>query len=263
MTEKKKTTKMPRKALCKEKFFAMTDWLFKNKIFMAALMMIWVAFTTIAVQYAVAFVALKMFDRETLTSTVGTTIMNAISWAISLLLILYIPKKLKKQWKSDREALGLMGLPTWTDIGLAPIGFVVMWILTSVVTALFSFFPWFDAGQAQNVGYDYTGYLASSDKLVAFITLVVIAPIIEEIIFRGWLYGKLRARFAMPISILLTSVLFGIVHLQWNVGVNVFATSIILCLLREITGTIYSGMILHMLKNGVAFFLLFVLGYGV
>ena len=64
----------------------------------------------------------------------------------------------------------------------------------------------------------------------------------------------------MPIAILLVSALFGAVHLQWNVGVNVFSVSVVLCILRELTGTIYSGIIVHMIKNGVAFFLVYILG---
>ena len=90
----------------------------------------------------------------------------------------------------------------------------------------------------------------------------------EEVIFRGWLYGKLRQKLSgktseitgIIISILLVSLLFGIVHMQWNVGVNVFALSVVLCVLREITGTIYSGILVHMLKNGIAFYFLYVAG---
>ena len=106
--------------------------------------------------------------------------------------------------------------------------------------------------------------------MVAFIILVVVAPVAEELIFRGWLYGKLRPMLSakmsdaasMTISIFLVSLLFGIVHMQWNVGVNVFAMSIVLCGLREITGTIYAGILMHMVKNGVAFWLLYILGIG-
>ena len=101
-----------------------------------------------------------------------------------------------------------------------------------------------------------------------FLTLVVMAPIAEEIIFRGWLYGKMRNAllhkipevWGMVISTFIVSLMFGIVHLQWNVGVNVFALSVVLCALREITGTIYAGILTHMIKNGVAFFLLYVIG---
>ena len=104
--------------------------------------------------------------------------------------------------------------------------------------------------------------------MLAFLTLVVVAPIAEELIFRGYLYGKMREKFSQVtseiwsviISALLVSVVFGIIHMQWNVGVNVFAMSLVACALREYTGTIYAGILLHMIKNGLAFYFLFVLG---
>ena len=168
----------------------------------------------------------------------------------------------------SRDDLGLRGTPTWTDIGLAPVGFIISTLLAAGLVAVFNIFPWFDAGQTQEVGFSV--YLAGIDRVVAFIILVVVAPIAEELIFRGWLYGKLRPmlsvrmsdRASMLISIFLVSLLFGIVHLQWNVGVNVFAMSIVLCGLREITGTVYAGILTHMIKNGVAFYLLYILGMG-
>jgi membrane protease YdiL (CAAX protease family) len=145
---------------------------------------------------------------------------------------------------------------------------LVYLLLAAGIVGLFSLFPWFNAGEAQNVGFSY--YVTGGDRLVAFLTLVVIAPIAEEVIFRGWLYGRMREellrrfsnKVSMVISIFLVSLLFGIVHLQWNVGVNVFALSVVLCALREITGTIHAGILLHMLKNGVAFYMLFMLGMG-
>ena len=51
-------------------------------------------------------------------------------------------------------------------------------------------------------------------------------------------------------------------HGQWNVGINVFAMSIVLCVMREITGSIYSGILLHMLKNMLAFYLLYIATLG-
>ncbi len=141
-------------------------------------------------------------------------------------------------------------------------------ILAMGLVGIFNLFPWFDAEQVQDVGFNT--YIFGFDRVVAFITLVVVAPIAEELIFRGWLYGRLRPILsakmpdtaAMLISIFLVSLLFGIVHLQWNVGVNVFAMSVVMCGLREITGTIYASILMHMIKNGLAFYLLYVLGIG-
>ncbi|RYZ49901.1 MAG: CPBP family intramembrane metalloprotease, partial [Sphingobacteriales bacterium] len=57
---------------------------------------------------------------------------------------------------------------------------------------------------------------------------------------------------------IVTSIVFGAIHGQWNVAVDVFALSLILCSLREITGSIWAGVLLHMLKNGIAFYFLFI-----
>jgi hypothetical protein len=212
-----------------------------------------------------------------------TAVYSAIAYTIALLLTVLVPllikrkaakpvnehkKKVKnKLMKTElRLELGLAGLPTWTDIALAPIGYIASLILAAGVVGLFSLFPWFNAEEAQNVGF--TLFMSGFDRVVAFLTLVVLAPIAEEIIFRGWLYGKIRNKlngkikdvWGMIISILIVSVLFGLVHMQWNVGVNVFALSVVLCGLREITGTIYAGILTHMIKNGVAFFIIYVVG---
>lgn len=242
----------------REQYDKIIEKITNSKIAITVLMLAFVALVSIGMQYALAYLGLWIFGREAMTSTVGNTVFAAVVYSVCLAITIFLPAKLYKKWKTDREQLGLNGLPTWTDIGLAPIAYITMLILTSIVTAIFSMFPWFQADQAQNVGY--SGFLEGVDRLIAFIALVIIAPIAEEIIFRGWLYGKLRRRYSMVIAMLLVSILFGVVHLQWNVGVNVFATSLILCGLREITGTVYSGIILHMLKNGIAFFLIYVLG---
>ena len=66
-----------------------------------------------------------------------------------------------------------------------------------------------------------------------------------------------RKMSAVP-AILIVSLLFGLVHGQWNVGVVVFTMSIAMCLIRELTGTIWGGILVHMIKNGLAFYALYV-----
>lgn len=248
------------------------------------LLMIGVIATVIIVQLIVGKLMILMMGQEAFSETIPTAIFSALVYIIAMLIIIYLPAKLKSAWIAfrkrknkpvkgieapkiiSREDLGLKDLPTWADIGLAPAGFIAYLVLAAALIAVFSIFPWFDAGQTQELGFDT--YLVGADRIIAFVILVVIAPIAEEIIFRGWLYAKLKDRLSKEtthiVSVVLTALLvsltFGIVHLQWNVGVNVFAMSLVACALREFTGTIYAGILLHMLKNGVAFYLLFVLG---
>lgn len=179
-------------------------------------------------------------------------------------------KKLSKKawWKEIAHELGLKDLPTWSDIGLALVSYIAYLILALILTSFFNIFPWFNSNEAQNVGFGM--FMSRQELILAFFSTVVITPIIEEMIFRGFLYGKLREALAgkisnlasIIISVILTSALFGLMHGQWNVGVDVFGLSVILCLLREITGTIHAGILLHILKNGIAFYLVFVLGAG-
>ena len=250
------------------------------------LLLIWVAAAVIVAQLIVGYLMLWILGREAFAQPVPTAIYSALSYILALLWIIFVTPKITVKFKNKKELnnnkrkldskfsskamgrddLGLHGTPTWTDIGLAPVGFILSTLLAAGLVAIFNLFPWFDAGQAQEIGFSV--YLTGLDQVIAFIIIVVVAPIAEELIFRGWLYGKLRPmlsekmpdRVSMMISILLVSLLFGIVHMQWNVGVNVFAMSIVLCGLREITGTIYAGILTHMIKNGVAFYLLYILG---
>lgn len=250
--------------------------------FMVMGMMLWVFASVVASQLVVGYLMLWILGADAFSQPVTTAIYSALTYVVAMLLVLIIPAKIANKRKTTEgkhvkapkrklinyRELGLHEWPTWTDIGLAPVGYLVYLLLAAGIVGLFSLFPWFNAGEAQNVGFSY--YITGGDRLVAFLTLVVVAPIAEEVIFRGWLYGRMREellrkfsnRTSMAISVFLVSLLFGIVHLQWNVGVNVFALSLVLCALREITGTIHAGILLHMLKNGVAFYLLFMLGMG-
>lgn len=224
----------------------------------------WVIVSTLAVQFIVSNLLYAVLG-DNFFQPVWTGVYSAIVYVLALALVILVPMKL---YKPLRARLGLKGLPTWTDVGLAPIGYVVATALATGLVALFSLLPWFNAGEAQSTGFSI--YMSGGERIIAFVALVIVAPIAEEVIFRGWLYGFLREKIhgEVPeianiiISSLIVSLVFGLVHLQWNVGVNVFCLSMVLCVLREITGTIYSGILVHMIKNGVAFYLLYVLGFG-
>lgn len=238
--------------------------------FYAIALCAWVA-ATILISQTISYYLFRFLIRtfHLSANTTLQTIYAAFIYVLALAILLGTPKILEKLHKkhpkihpvfgkNTRELLGLGGLPTWTDILLSPIGFIVQLLLSAVLVGAFSIFPWFNASEAQDTGY--SDLFTAPDKLLAFLALAVIAPIAEELIFRGYLYGKLRARLNLPVSLLITSLLFAVMHGQWNVGVNVFATSVVLCLLREITGTIYSGILVHAIKNGVAFYILYILG---
>ena len=230
---------------------------FKN-LAICILMACWVGICIFASQLIVYYIMVNFVtSAEMLEMPLFSAIYSAVMYILSLLLIVLVPYIFRK-WQTSREEIGLSGAPTWTDIGLAPAGLIVYFLLAAIIMMLVQvIFPWIDMEQAQDVGFD--NLTNNIDLLIGFVSLVIIAPIAEELIFRGWLYGKLRTRINLPLAIFIVSLLFGLLHGQWNVGINVFIMSIILCLQRELTGTIYSGILLHMLKNGIAFYLLYIM----
>lgn len=197
------------------------------------------------------------------TSTIGQLLLNALLYLIAVLVVIGVPywfvryvlRKPQEEGKT-RRTLGIDTPFRWRNLGLLAVCFVGYFATTLVFSALATLLPWFDATEVQDVGFkNLTG---ASDLILAFVALVVLPPIAEELLFRGYLFGKLRAQNGFWISTIITSLLFGLVHLQWNVGVDTFVLSIFLCILREKTGSLWTSMILHGLKNGVAYFFLFI-----
>ena len=122
-----------------------------------------------------------------------------------------------------------------------------------------------DFKQAQQLPFDTTTLYSQAQYAMIFFTLVVLAPLAEELLFRGYLYTKLRKINSVKVSVIITSLTFGLAHLaigsenlQWNVVLDTFVLSIFSCLLREYTGAVWDSVVLHAIKNSLAFYLLFI-----
>ena len=207
-------------------------------------------------QFIVGMPMLVILGSDTLKTPLAATIFSALVYTLSFLFLLLTFKHLKPlRAPVTRNELGLNNLVTFSDIGLAIAGLFGYLTFSAILTALFSVFPWFNL--TENQPLLYSTLISPLNKVFAAIALVVVGPILEEVIYRGLIYGKLRKNHSLIASILIVSILFGFLHGQWNVGVDVFALSVVACLMRETTGTIYAGIILHILKNTIAFYFLF------
>ena len=213
--------------------------------------------TFYAAQFIVGVPMLIILGSDTLKTPLIATIFSSLVYVLSFIFLLFTFKHIKPlKTPVTRNELGLNNLVTFSDIGLALAGFFGYLAFSAILTALFSIFPWFNLNETQPLLY--STLILPSGKILAALALVVAGPILEEVIYRGLIYGKLRKKHSLATSILIVSILFGFLHGQWNVGVDVFALSVVACLMRETTGTIYAGIILHMLKNAIAFYMLFI-----
>ena len=158
---------------------------------------------------------------------------------------------------------GVPWWPKWKELGLGIAGVAVYILGTMVVLYAATTFFGLNVGQEQDLGLGSRLY--GNELTIAFVVLVVLTPLFEELLFRGFLYGRLRAvtKNAWWLPAVVVSVLFGLAHGQWNVGLDVFVLSMVACVLRELSGSIWGGVVLHMIKNMIAFLFTFVFVSGI
>ena len=79
---------------------------------------------------------------------------------------------------------------------------------------------------------------------------VVVAPCIEELVFRGFFFGSCAVRWGGGTAAIVSSVIFALIHLSLSALFPLFAIGMILCYLRHRTGSLYISMLYHGLFNG-------------
>ena len=95
--------------------------------------------------------------------------------------------------------------------------------------------------------------------IILFVTTTVIAPLFEEIIFRGVLLPILSRDFGEIIGIIISSFVFALAHLSFTEFPPLFVLGIGLATTRLISGRLFSSVVMHSLWNGLTFLNLFLL----
>jgi len=83
---------------------------------------------------------------------------------------------------------------------------------------------------------------------------VLVAPLVEETVFRGYLYPLFARSFGVAASVLLTGVLFGLMHgaqLGWTFGLVMVlvVVGIVFTFVRARTGSVFASYLLHLGYN--------------
>lgn len=91
---------------------------------------------------------------------------------------------------------------------------------------------------------------------------VTLAPLMEEMFFRGFLYPVLTRRLGAVAAVLLTSFFFALIHAQqlgkqWAPVLIIFLVGLALTITRAVTKSVSASVLLHMAYNGTLNVLLF------
>jgi membrane protease YdiL (CAAX protease family) len=91
---------------------------------------------------------------------------------------------------------------------------------------------------------------------LTFFSVAIVAPLTEEIFFRGFLYAGLRARLGVPSAMLISTLFFTTLHFSVDAFVPIFVLGVFLAWVYEKTGSLYPGILLHAANNGIALIVL-------
>jgi membrane protease YdiL (CAAX protease family) len=197
--------------------------------------------------------------------TPTTFALSAIATDVPLLLVIYV-------------RLIMPGAMTWSELGLKPLplgyvltvglgaglaGLVVIDLVLGTVLTQFGLKPPNQLEQFQSVLNE--GPLGLVLFLVA---AAVVAPFVEELFFRGFLFGVYRRRQPLWLAYLVSSLLFAVLHLNNRMSVTegialsigIFLLALILAAVYRYTDSLYPGMLAHAVNNTAAILLFYSLG---
>lgn len=82
--------------------------------------------------------------------------------------------------------------------------------------------------------------------------LAVFTPMLEELVFRGIIFGRLKDMLARPFAIGISALIFAAVHVNIVQFIYALILGVVLALLMDRAGNVYASMIGHMTANFIA-----------
>ena len=122
-----------------------------------------------------------------------------------------------------------------------------------VVSYIFITYGWFDyilfSIPTGDMFESAMEYFESLPIVILLIETCIIAPIFEEVLYRGILLKGLINKYNSKIAIVYSALIFGIAHLNIPQGINAFLLGLILGTVFYYTRSIYLCMIMHFVNN--------------
>ena len=134
---------------------------------------------------------------------------------------------------------------SWWWIPIAVIAVVATLEIADVLQALSQhLFPGAHNTQCQAVQHDYSHFL-----VLAVIVVCVIAPLSEETIFRGFVYGWLHRVMPAGFAVLVSGAIFASLHGVVLLLIPLWAVGIILAVVFQSSRSLWPGALTHALFN--------------
>lgn len=178
--------------------------------------------------------------RETLTSLQAQSLLLTLCVNLAALLTFWILFRARRQ--NPLTAVGMAGAPLPRLAPLILLGLS----LNVLITSAFGLLPesWL-ASYSETVG----AALGSGVTLFSLLAVAVLAPLTEEVVFRGLIYRSFRRGMRVLPAMLLSSALFGVMHGHPLWMVYAALIGMMCCFVTERAGTLAAPVVLHVSFN--------------
>ncbi|HEU4658203.1 MAG TPA: CPBP family intramembrane glutamic endopeptidase [Capillimicrobium sp.] len=143
--------------------------------------------------------------------------------------------------------------------GVAP-GRAVLWVVGGLLASWIVASVWLTVVGADSERDELTKRLTDDPSVATVVGLgvltVVVAPVVEEVVFRGFLFNALRSAINVPLAAIVSGLVFGVVHAAgspWQFLLPLAAFGTILALVYWRTGSLYTCIAMHAIWNCVSF----------
>ena len=182
---------------------------------------------------------MALLETQLMDAVMGEAMMMTLLSGVIVLLVFWLVFLIRK--KKFSEEVCIRSIPVK---GILPV--VLLAACFNVITSvIISFIPWPESWMES--------YMANSsvidNSIVAWITAVVMAPVLEEIVFRGLMYTRLKKGLPAILAAVFTSLVFGIVHGTVIWAIYTFIFSLVLIWVFERFQSLAACILLHMAYN--------------
>ncbi|MDD5700898.1 MAG: CPBP family intramembrane metalloprotease, partial [Dehalococcoidales bacterium] len=131
---------------------------------------------------------------------------------------------------------------------------VLLAVIAGLLAASFGLEQVIDSSE-QNFDFMVQTYETAVWLPLLWIAVIIFAPVFEEMFFRGFLLvGLKESRIGAPGAIVLTSITWAALHIQYDAFglISILVLGIVLGIVRLKTGSLWSTIFLHSLWNTMA-----------
>lgn len=179
------------------------------------------------------------------------------AYALMLLPVLALRSEAKYSYVRLSAALGLRRFRLGQTVGLSVLMLVGMFAVTAAYVSVMGLLGVSIEGNTADL---VSGFRTGPVEIaIAFLLVGIVAPLVEEVTFRGIVFPSLREAWGTTPALLASGAMFGVLHLQLTIALPLALIGMALALIFLRTRSLWSAIIAHCLYNTVSLALAFVL----